>query len=108
MTVENALLVAGAPSISTECPPSGGPRSVRLEPDTTWCEKSSQCAPAVSAGGGHARDQLHQDVVVNRFDQMVVESSVCSFPPIVRLPPPGKGDQNGLYTGRRASNALGC
>ena len=59
-----------------------------------------------SAAGGHPRDQLHQDVVVDRLDQVVVESRVCSSPPIVSLPPPGEGDQNGLHTWR-ASNALG-
>src|SRR5581483_9105527 len=45
-----------------------------------------------SAAGGHTRDQVHQDVMVDRLDQVVVESRVCSSPAIVSLPPPGEGD----------------
>jgi hypothetical protein len=58
------------------------------------------------ARGGHARDQRHQDVVVNWFNQMMVESSVCSSPPIIGLSAPREGDENGLSTWR-APNALG-
>ena len=44
--------------------------------------------------------------MLNGFDQVMIEPSVRCPPPIIRLPPPRQGDEDGLWT-RCAPNALG-